>query len=169
MPNTLKDYLHSLSYLTPTSSTSRFNYCLAVLGLSLLSHSTAINAKEIYSSSCSACHQAAGEGIDNAFPPLAKHIPKLLAAKNGRKYTVLATMHGVAGKISANGKQYEGAMMNQRYLSDAELAAVTNYIANAWGNKLPKGQKPFTAKEFAAVRKNKIKPKQVYKLRPKLK
>ena len=56
--------------------------------------------KNVYESNCLACHQANGEGIPNAFPPLAKS--DFLNADHNRAIDIL--LHGRSGPITVNGK-----------------------------------------------------------------
>lgn len=85
--------------------------------------------KKIYSSSCFACHQSNGEGIANAFPPIAKS-DYLNKDVNRAISTVL---HGLSGEITVNGKKYNSQMPAQ-VLSDQEVASVLTFVYNSWGN-----------------------------------
>ena len=84
---------------------------------------------KIYEQTCFACHQSTGEGIPNAFPPLAKS-DYLNADVNRAISTVL---HGLRGKVTVNGVNYDGIMPAQN-LSDQEAAAIMTYVYNSWGN-----------------------------------
>ncbi|MFC0263174.1 copper-containing nitrite reductase [Fontibacter flavus] len=88
------------------------------------------SGKKIYMQACFACHQANGEGVANAFPPLAK--ADFLNADENRAIDVL--LHGLSGEITVNGKKYNSIMPSQQ-LSDSEVAAVLTYVYNSWGNK----------------------------------
>ena len=99
---------------------------------------------EVYSANCVACHQANGEGIPGAFPPLvngktfagAVDATQRLRERgflNEENQIVLGSvedhialvMSGVSGTaMAAFGSQ----------LSDVEMAAVITYERNAWGN-----------------------------------
>ena len=82
----------------------------------LMSH-----GEKVYNTACAACHQANGEGLPNVFPGLkgsaiavgdiAKHIDVII---NGVPGTAMAAFGG--------------------QLNDADIAAVTTYERNAWGN-----------------------------------
>lgn len=85
--------------------------------------------KKIYMQACFACHQANGEGVANAFPPLAK--ADYLNADVNRSIDVL--LHGLSGEITVNGKKYNSIMPSQQ-LKDEEVAAVLTYVYNSWGN-----------------------------------
>jgi mono/diheme cytochrome c family protein len=86
--------------------------------------------KEIYTLQCMSCHQENGEGIDGAFPPLAKS-DYLMADK---KRSVTQVLKGLTGEIKVNGKNYNGDMPALD-LTDEEVSDVVNYVRNSWGNK----------------------------------
>jgi len=85
--------------------------------------------KDIYTKTCFACHQANGEGIANAFPPLAKS--DYLNADVNR--TINIVLKGKTGEITVNGKKYNSVMTKQT-LTDDEIADVLTYVYNSWGN-----------------------------------
>lgn len=85
--------------------------------------------RKVYHSSCFACHQPGGEGVANAFPPLAKS-DYLNKDVNRAISTIL---YGLSGEITVNGKKYNSQMPAQ-VLSDKEVASVITYIYNNWGN-----------------------------------
>lgn len=66
--------------------------------------------EQVYASQCQACHQASGEGLPGAFPPIRGHLPSLIAAQGGRDYVVDMVLHGLAGPIEVQGQTYRGAM-----------------------------------------------------------
>jgi nitrite reductase (NO-forming) len=45
-----------------------------------------------------------------------------------------AIIHGLSGKITVNGKVYDGVMPKQT-LSDAQIASVATFVLNSFGNK----------------------------------
>jgi cytochrome c oxidase subunit 2 len=79
-----------------------------------------LSGEELYNISCSACHQANGQGLPPAFPslvdsavvkgPVAEHIDMVV---NGRPGTAMIGF--------------------STQLSDAEMAAIITYERNAWG------------------------------------
>jgi nitrite reductase (NO-forming) len=87
------------------------------------------SGKQIYMKTCFACHQATGEGIANAFPPLAKS--DYLNADVKRAIGIV--LNGKTGEITVNGKIYNSIMTRQT-LSDDEIADVLTYVYNSWGN-----------------------------------
>ncbi|MGD8407557.1 MAG: c-type cytochrome, partial [Thiohalophilus sp.] len=77
--------------------------------------------KEVYNSSCAACHQANGQGIPGAFPALAGS--PIATGDAGPHIDIV--LHGKSGTaMAAYGPQ----------LNDADLAAVITYERNSWGN-----------------------------------
>src|SRR5690554_274335 len=85
----------------------------------------------IYSAQCSACHQANGQGVPGAFPPLASSEWLLADAA-----IPVAIVHdGLQGEIQVAGNTFQGVMPKfGGTLSDAELAAVLSYARSEWGN-----------------------------------
>jgi mono/diheme cytochrome c family protein len=79
---------------------------------------------------CVTCHQANGEGMKGAFPPLAG------AGDAMGDCTQHAGMiiNGLQGKIEVLGVEYNGVMPPQPGLSDLEIAAVITYERSSWGN-----------------------------------
>ena len=85
---------------------------------------------KVYSTVCSACHQAEGQGLAGAFPPLAES--DYLAAGTGP--VIEAVLNGLSGPVTVNGKDYNAVMPNLSYLSDEEVADVVTFVMNSWGN-----------------------------------
>jgi cytochrome c oxidase subunit 2 len=76
---------------------------------------------KVYAAQCAACHQATGKGVAGAFPALEGS--KVVLGKQDEQIALL--LKGKPGTAMASFKQ----------LSDVELAAVSTYVRNAWGNK----------------------------------
>ncbi|NOR29284.1 MAG: c-type cytochrome, partial [Lutibacter sp.] len=87
------------------------------------------SGKNIYTKTCFACHQANGEGIASAFPPLAKS--DYLNADVKRAIDIV--LNGKTGEITVNGEKYNSIMTKQTLTSD-EVADVLTYIYNSWDN-----------------------------------
>ncbi len=117
---------------------------------------------------CQGCHQANGAGIPGVFPPLAGHVPEILAAKGGREYLIQVLLYGLQGQIAVKGAKYQGVMPAYAGLKDEEIAALLNHIATQWGNKFPTGQQAFTAAEVKAQRAKTMTAAQVLEARNKL-
>jgi nitrite reductase (NO-forming) len=101
------------------------------------------SGKELYGRTCFACHQSEGQGVPNAFPPLAKS--DFLNANPER--AIGAVLHGLSGEIAVNGKKFNNVMTSQN-LTDEEVADVLTYVYNSWGNN----KKVITAAQVKAVR-----------------
>lgn len=87
------------------------------------------HGKAVYGANCAACHQSNGQGIPNAFPPLAKS--DFLNADKVRAIKVVTG--GLEGPVTVNGAQYNGVMPAWS-LSDDDIASVLTFVYNTWGN-----------------------------------
>ena len=79
------------------------------------------HGEKVYAATCSACHQPTGKGMPPAFPALAGS--KVAA---GAKPAMLAVV--LKGRPGT-------AMASFAQLSDTDIAGVTTYVRNSWGNK----------------------------------
>ena len=87
------------------------------------------DGKVVYTKTCVACHQAQGQGMEGAFPPLAKS--DFLNADVDRAIDIV--LHGKQGEVTVNGKKYNSVMTPQP-LSVQEVADVLTYVYNTWDN-----------------------------------
>lgn len=85
--------------------------------------------ERVFTQNCVACHQAGGEGLANAFPPLAG--ADYLNADRNRAIAVV--VNGLDGPITVNGQGFDGVMPALR-LTDEDVANVLTYVYSAWGN-----------------------------------
>lgn len=88
------------------------------------------NGAKIYNTKCFVCHQANGEGIANAFPPL-KGSDYLLKDK---KRAVAQVLNGSNEPMVVNGATYTMPMPFQ-VDTHQDAVDVINYVLNEWGNK----------------------------------
>lgn len=95
----------------------------------------------LFTGTCSVCHQANGQGLEGVFPPLAGSD---YFAKDPKRM-VDAMLHGLSGKVTVNGVEYNSVMPPMNQLTDDEVANIATYVLNSWGN--PGGQ---ISKEDAA-------------------
>jgi mono/diheme cytochrome c family protein len=86
--------------------------------------------KEVYDINCTSCHMEKGEGLEGAFPPLAKS--DYLMADKAR--SIKQILNGASGEMVVNGKTYNGEMPAMD-LTDEQVSDVLNYVRNSWGNK----------------------------------
>jgi nitrite reductase (NO-forming) len=113
-----------------------------------LSTEEQINAgKALFAGTCSTCHQPEGQGMEGVFPPLAKS--DYIAGDPKRVPT--AILHGLVGKVTVNGKEYDSNMPPMNQLTDDEVANISTYVLNSWGN--PGGR--VTKEEAAQIRQQK--------------
>jgi nitrite reductase (NO-forming) len=83
----------------------------------------------VFTENCQACHQENGEGVPEAFPPLAKS-----DYLNGDKVRAIKTVTGgLEQKLIVNGHEFNGVMPAWS-LSDEDIADVLTYAYNTWGN-----------------------------------
>ena len=86
--------------------------------------------KQLFTGTCSVCHQANGQGLPGVFPPLAKS--DYLAEDPKRAISVV--LHGLSGKVTVNGKDYDSVMPPMNQLNDDEVAIILTYVLNTWDN-----------------------------------
>ena len=88
--------------------------------------------EEVYAVHCANCHMPQGEGVEGAFPPLAKTV-----YLRNQKRAIDIILHGQEGEITVNGKTYNVPMAAMNHLTDQQVSDVLNYVSNSWGNKNP--------------------------------
>ncbi len=115
----------------------------------------------VYKNNCLSCHQAGGQGIPGAFPPLANNVVKY--SETNREYLIAAVTGGLSGVIDVNGQNFNGVMPAWKNLSDGDVADVLNYTIVNWDK--PASFKAFTAEEVATTRAKKLSLDDVLKLR----
>ncbi|MDR2012254.1 MAG: copper-containing nitrite reductase [Rhodanobacter sp.] len=86
--------------------------------------------KELFTGTCSICHQANGEGLPGVFPPLAKS--SFIAADPKKSIEIL--LHGLTGKVTVNGQEYNSTMPPMIQINDDDAANILTYVLNSWGN-----------------------------------
>jgi mono/diheme cytochrome c family protein len=104
------------------------------------------SGERIYRVHCAACHQASGQGLTGAFPPLAQSD----YLEQGPAAVIRVVLQGMRGPVTVNGVDYDGVMPNLSYLGDSEVADVLTYVLNSWGNT----QGVIEADEVAANRED---------------
>ena len=89
------------------------------------------DAAKAYATNCSACHQAEGQGLSGAFPPLAGSD---FIKNSSKEKLVEIVLKGLQGKITVNGVEYNNVMPGMSHLSDKDVALVLSHVLNSWGN-----------------------------------
>lgn len=83
---------------------------------------------------CATCHQATGQGVPGAFPPLAGS--EYANAKNPTA-AINVVLHGLQGPVTVKGAQFNSMMPpfgTGMEMTDEEVAKVLTYVRSAWGN-----------------------------------
>jgi mono/diheme cytochrome c family protein len=127
-------------------------YSLAVVAFGLLSFAggravgNEPRGRALYTTNCSACHQADGEGLPGAFPPLKG---SGVVTKDDASKHIRVVLDGVPGGGKAGGVVYASAMPAfAAVLNDADIADIIDYERSSWGNH----GKPVSAAQVAAER-----------------
>lgn len=85
----------------------------------------------VYAKLCIACHEADGTGTPRIYPPLPGNALLQSINPSSTLRIILDGAHTVTTPRAPNSGEMPGYA---RQLSDEEIAAVTNYIRNSWGN-----------------------------------
>ena len=91
------------------------------------------SGEKIFAARCASCHQANGLGITGQFPPLAGS--EWVSADPGVITNII--LKGLKGEILVKGEKYgTSAAVNMAAvpISDREIANVSTYVRQAWGN-----------------------------------
>lgn len=116
-------------YLPEGSATQSIANPTTTASRSLTKEEQITQGKNVYEANCLACHQANGEGIPHAFPPLAKS--DYLNADHNRAINIL--LNGRSGPITVNGETYD-SVMPAIALNNEQIANVLTYVLNSFGN-----------------------------------
>ena len=84
----------------------------------------------LFKGTCSACHQAQGQGLPSVFPPLAKSDYLM----QNKRRSIEVVINGLTGPVTVNGQSYNSVMPPMSQLSDDGIANILTYVRNAWGN-----------------------------------
>ena len=85
----------------------------------------------IYQTHCQNCHGKNGEGLQSLIPPLNDSS----YLKSNKTLLACFIKNGLKGKITINGREFEGEMPVDN-LSPIEIAKVLTYVTNSFGNKM---------------------------------
>ena len=87
---------------------------------------------KIYEQQCEQCHQAQGQGVDNAYPALAQNRAVLLSDPTN---LVQAVLYGGYPAATAHNPRPFGMPPFVLTLEDREIAAVLTHLRSQWGNQ----------------------------------
>ena len=92
----------------------------------------AASGQAIYNKTCITCHQANGEGLPGAFPPLKGND---VVNDGDATQHVHVVLHGLQG-VRVGGVVYGGVMPPfAAALNDTEVADIIDYERSSWGNR----------------------------------
>jgi mono/diheme cytochrome c family protein len=103
------------------------------------------DGEKLYKGACIACHEADGSGAPRIYPPL----PGNANLQSVDPSSTLRIMLDGAQTVTTPRAPNTGSMPAYAKLSDQQIADVTTYIRNAWGNAAP----AVTAAQVAKARK----------------
>lgn len=106
----------------------------ALLAVLWLSSTTAASPAQDYVLYCMGCHGETALGVPGRIPPLAGALARFMRTSDGRNYVL--RVPGAANSV----------------LTDAQLAAVLNWLAERYRSAEDPRPEPFTEQEVAAVR-----------------
>jgi nitrite reductase (NO-forming) len=101
--------------------------------------------ESLFAGTCATCHQPDGKGLPGVFPPLAGSD---YLAKDPNK-GIGIVLHGLNGKVTVNGRDYNSVMPPMTQLNDDAVANILTFVHNSWGND----GKQVSAEEVAKLRK----------------
>ena len=99
----------------------------------------------IYAHACISCHETDGSGAPRIYPPL----PGNALLQSADPSSTLRIILDGAQTVTTPRAPNNGSMPGYSKLSDQDIADVTNYIRNSWGNAAPL----VTAAQVAKARK----------------
>ena len=91
----------------------------------------AIEGKSLYETHCANCHSKDGSGLAELIPPL--NPSDYMSANLERAVKIIK--FGMEGEIIVNGVVYNRPMPSNPQLTDLEIAQISSYIFNIWGNE----------------------------------
>ena len=87
------------------------------------------NGQNVYVTRCQNCHGAKGEGLGALYPPLTDSI----FLRSYRQQLPGIVKHGLSGRITVNGQQFDSEMPPTSQITPIEIAYVLTYISNILG------------------------------------
>ena len=92
----------------------------------------------LYEIHCGNCHMEAGQGLGALIPPLAGAD---YVQNHGADMACLI-VNGIAVPMEVNGQIYTQPMPGNATLTPRDIAAILNFIRNAWGNETEQVLRP---------------------------
>jgi mono/diheme cytochrome c family protein len=89
-----------------------------------------VEGLERYQQHCANCHQPDGQGLGSLYPPIAG-----ADFLNDKAAVICAMRYGLNDTLRINGKTYHQPMPGNEQLRDLDLAELSTYIHQKWGNQ----------------------------------
>lgn len=87
--------------------------------------------KKVYDQYCMSCHMQDGTGVPRLNPPLVKTSYVI-----GDKTTIIEiVLKGFDAQVEIEGEYYQNTMAPHDFLTDEQIADVTTFVRNSFGNK----------------------------------
>jgi mono/diheme cytochrome c family protein len=89
-----------------------------------------VEGYQLYTEHCANCHQTDGKGLEALYPPI-----------NGSDYLknkekiICLIRYGQSDTILVNGRKFNRPMPGNPQLTDIDVAEITTYIYNKWGDE----------------------------------
>jgi mono/diheme cytochrome c family protein len=101
------------------------------------------NGEALYYKHCKSCHMKKGQGLFRLYPPLTD------SNWVGNDSLIVRNItRGISGPIEVNGKEYDREMPPVKGLTNAEIAAIINYIRTT----ITEINKPISAQKVGELR-----------------
>jgi nitrite reductase (NO-forming)/hydroxylamine reductase len=94
------------------------------------SATASVSSEAAYQANCAACHQASGQGMSGAFPPLAGNE----RVTGDAERVISIVLNGLNESLEVDGVSYSGVMPPMQHMSDEDIAGAVNFVMTAWGN-----------------------------------
>lgn len=88
------------------------------------------NGRDIYIKKCQNCHGDKGQGLGQLVPPLTDTV----YLKENKRKIACFIKNGMSEKIMVHGQSYEDKMPAFPEMANIDIAQVTVYISNSFGN-----------------------------------
>ena len=88
------------------------------------------SGRQVFSTTCAACHQPDGKGRDGLAPALVDSD----WVTGSEERLIRIVLHGVRGPITVNGATFQGEMTPLGALDDSQLAAALTFVRRSWNH-----------------------------------
>lgn len=83
----------------------------------------------LFETHCANCHQRDGKGLENLYPAIA------LEHLKNKEQVICWIKYGIHQPMTVNGKNFDRPMPANPSLKELEIAEITTYLYNTWGNE----------------------------------